>query len=393
MRRTTLAAGIVATLAIVQSPASAQGPIRRVGGRGTAGQIPLWLDSRTLGDSSIGQNPDGSVYVAGTQNGVYAQANGTTGWASGITGEATASPEGTGVFGIGAQVGVSGQATGTTGYPAAVHGFAPVPNGTGVVGDATGPNSTGVYASGTQSGITAQATGTTGWTAAINGWSVENPDGVGAQGIGAGIGVIGTTQSCNNAGVPGGCATPGIAGQFVTGSGGTVLLGQVVVGNNWTPVFRVDSTGKGYFNGGTQVGGADFAESVSVAKSATRYGPGDLLVVDVAVDRQFTLAAQPYSTLVAGIYSTKPGVLATPHSIDEPATAAEVPLAIVGIVPCKVSTENGSIQRGDLLVASSTPGYAMKGTDRSRMLGAVIGKALESQREGRGVIEVLVTLQ
>jgi hypothetical protein len=35
----------------------------------------------------------------------------------------------------------------------------------------------------------------------------------------------------------------------------------------------------------------------------------------------------------------------------------------------------------------------MKGTDRSRMLGAVVGKALEPLSEGKGVIEVLVTLQ
>ena len=35
----------------------------------------------------------------------------------------------------------------------------------------------------------------------------------------------------------------------------------------------------------------------------------------------------------------------------------------------------------------------MKSTDRSQMLGAVIGKALGSLDSGTGVIEVLVTLQ
>jgi hypothetical protein len=66
---------------------------------------------------------------------------------------------------------------------------------------------------------------------------------------------------------------------------------------------------------------------------------------------------------------------------------------VVGIVPCKVSAENGPIEVGDLLVASATPGYAMKGTDRSKMLGAVVGKALEPLREGKGTVQVLVTLQ
>jgi hypothetical protein len=96
---------------------------------------------------------------------------------------------------------------------------------------------------------------------------------------------------------------------------------------------------------------------------------------------------------VAGIYSTKPGVLATTHKIDSPTSSANVPLAIMGIVPCKASVENGPIQRGDLLVTSSLPGYAMKGTDRSRMLGAVVGKAMEPLTSGTGMIQVLVTLQ
>lgn len=77
----------------------------------------------------------------------------------------------------------------------------------------------------------------------------------------------------------------------------------------------------------------------------------------------------------------------------DPASASEVPMAMVGRVPTKVSAENGSIKVGDLLVTSSTIGYAMKGTDRSQMLGAVIGKALGPLDAGTGVIEVLVTLQ
>jgi hypothetical protein len=35
----------------------------------------------------------------------------------------------------------------------------------------------------------------------------------------------------------------------------------------------------------------------------------------------------------------------------------------------------------------------MKGTDRSQMLGAVIGKVMGNLDTGTGVIEVLVTLQ
>jgi hypothetical protein len=178
-------------------------------------------------------------------------------------------------------------------------------------------------------------------------------------------------------------------GLLVNASGGNVIIGQT----NNADVFRVDTAGKGFFNGGTQTGGADFAESVAVVGDRSHYEPGDLLVIDREGKRRLAQASKPYSTLVAGIYSTKPGLLATPHQIDDPEIAHEVPLAVMGIVPCKTTAENGRIEVGDLLVTSSTPGYAMKGTDRSRMLGAVVGKALEPLPQGTGVIQVLVTLQ
>ena len=127
--------------------------------------------------------------------------------------------------------------------------------------------------------------------------------------------------------------------------------------------------------------------------STEGYAPGDLLVIDASAERRLSKSQTPYSTLVAGIYSTQPGVMASQHRAGEALPGNEVPLAVVGIVPCKVSAENGPIEAGDLLVTSSTPGHAMKGTDRSKMLGAVVGKALQPLLGGEGTIQVLVTLQ
>jgi len=158
-------------------------------------------------------------------------------------------------------------------------------------------------------------------------------------------------------------------------------------------VFRVDGNGTVFADGGFRPFGADFAESVAVKGNAELYAAGDLLVIDASGGRRVLLSQTPYSTLVAGIYSTQPGVVASTHRIDEALPNNEVPLAVVGIVPCKVTAENGPIMAGDLLVTSSTPGHAMKGTDRGRMLGAVVGNALEPLQKGTGVIQVLVTLQ
>jgi len=137
--------------------------------------------------------------------------------------------------------------------------------------------------------------------------------------------------------------------------------------------------------------GGDYAESVDVAGGKKQYEPGDVLVLTSDHENDVQKSAEPYSTMVAGIYATKPGVIGRRESL--PKTADELPMAMVGIVPTKVTTENGPIRKGDLLVTSSLPGHAMKGTDRTRMLGAVIGKAMDSLDSGTGMIEVLVTLQ
>jgi hypothetical protein len=105
------------------------------------------------------------------------------------------------------------------------------------------------------------------------------------------------------------------------------------------------------------------------------------------------LRVQPWKDKSVSKVCLKPGFVGRKHPAGDPASADEVPMAMVGRVPTNVSTENGPIRVGDLLVASSTPGYAMRGTDHDRMLGAVIGKALGSLDSGTGVIEVLVALQ
>ncbi len=143
---------------------------------------------------------------------------------------------------------------------------------------------------------------------------------------------------------------------------------------------------------GTTLGG-DYAEAVDVSGERKTYEPGDVIVIDSDTTGMFGKSKEAYSKLVAGIYSTKPGLVGRRITTGRPNKDAEVPMAMMGIVPTKVSTENGAIKRGDLLVTSSKPGYAMKGTNPSLLTGAVIGKALGTLAEGTGLIEVLVALQ
>lgn len=139
--------------------------------------------------------------------------------------------------------------------------------------------------------------------------------------------------------------------------------------------------------------GGDYAESVDVDGDKKDYEPGDVMVIDPDHPGHFLMSSEPYSSLVAGIYSTKPGYVGRRQTTDPKLSTTEIPMAMVGIVPTKATTENGPIKVGDLLVTSSIPGYVMKGTDHDKMPGTIVGKALASLKSDTGVIEVLVSLQ
>jgi regulator of RNase E activity RraA len=134
-------------------------------------------------------------------------------------------------------------------------------------------------------------------------------------------------------------------------------------------------------------GGADFAEMLPAAAGLE---PGDVLVIDP--DGQLIRSTEPYQASVAGVYSTKPGFVGGQPV--EGTVAGAIPLAVVGVVPVKVTTENGAIRPGDLLVASAIPGHAMKAGPNPPQ-GTVIGKALEKldASQGIGIIKMLATLQ
>ncbi len=159
-----------------------------------------------------------------------------------------------------------------------------------------------------------------------------------------------------------------------------------------TNVARIDAAGKGFFNGGTQSSGADIAEAFDIIGEANQYEPGDVLVISINQDRTVEKSSLPYSSLVAGVYATKPGVLLTEENIDTD-ISNKVPMGVIGVIPTKVCSEGGSIKRGDLLVTSSKAGYAMK-ADRSKLeFGQIIGKALQDFDGNEGKIKVLVSLK
>jgi hypothetical protein len=149
--------------------------------------------------------------------------------------------------------------------------------------------------------------------------------------------------------------------------------------------FRVTTSGDVYADGTFHTPAADFAELLPAVPGLE---PGDVLVV--GADGKLARSTQAYQPTVVGVYSTRPGFVGGQPVEGE--REGHIPLAVVGVVPVKASAENGPIRPGDLLVASSIPGHAMK-AGPNPPVGTVIGKALEGLDEGTGIIRMLVMLQ
>jgi len=185
----------------------------------------------------------------------------------------------------------------------------------------------------------------------------------------------------------------------IEASSGTNLIEAYNTGSGTATglVFRVErSTGNvradgAFYGAGFYSGSADVAEHVNVSEPVE---PGDVVEIDPDNPQHFRKARTAYSRLVAGVISTDPGVVLGSNS--DPVEGEGDPrpvLALAGRVLVKATTENGPIHVGDLLVASSKPGYAMRCSDPASAVGAVIGKALEPLEDGDGFIMIQVTLR
>jgi hypothetical protein len=348
---------------------------------------------------------EGTVGVLGTTDGTGVSARGVYGRnfapygvGPGVEGE-TSSTNGYGVYGVatattGVNHGVFGASSSASGI--GVRGVATRTSGFtyGVYGDADSPDGIGVYgkhdaSSGTEAGVEGETDSTTASAAGVVGRVTSTAPGsfsAGVRGINNGTGGNGIGVWGSHAG--GGW---GVRGTSVSGVG---VHAQSTSGN---PIeaygsglvdreFYVSNTGSVFADGTFNAGGADFAEMLSATDGLEA---GDVLVIEE--DGRLARSTEPKQENVAGVYSTKPGFMGGAHEeIDQ---TGKVPLAIVGVVPVKVTNENGAIKPGNLLVTSSTPGHAMKASV-DRQVGTVIGKALGSfDGAAAGVIQMLVLLQ
>jgi len=122
---------------------------------------------------------------------------------------------------------------------------------------------------------------------------------------------------------------------------------------------------------------ADLAENYL---ADAEYAPGT--VIEFGGDAEVTQSTTHGTHRVAGVVSTNPAHLMNSQCEGDNVVA----IALQGRVPCNVI---GKVAKGDMLVASNVPGYAV--VNNTPAVGSVIGKALEAKLDGeRGTVEVVV---
>ena len=122
---------------------------------------------------------------------------------------------------------------------------------------------------------------------------------------------------------------------------------------------------------------ADLAEKYTADQT---YDPGTVLVFG-GVGFETTTTDQFGDHRVAGVVTTNPAYI-----MNKDLTGTVACIALQGRTPCKVL---GRVKKGDLLVTSAKPGYAI--VNNHPRVGTVIGKSLADKlTDGEGIIEVAV---
>ena len=141
----------------------------------------------------------------------------------------------------------------------------------------------------------------------------------------------------------------------------------------------------------TITGGCDLSEPFNLSSGAIPKGA--VMVIDEENSGQLKLSTRAYDTRVAGIVSgangIKPGISLQQAGVNDGGQN----VALSGRVYALADASYGEIRPGDLLTTSDTAGHCMKAADHARAQGAVIGKAMSTLENGKGMVLVLVSLQ
>jgi len=188
-------------------------------------------------------------------------------------------------------------------------------------------------------------------------------------------------------------SSAGYARSRIQGANGELVFETEGYINGSSPNGYMGLNGVGNLSVGTLTirGGADLAEPFTMTEKGIE--KGSVVVIDREHPGQLRLSTQAYDTRVAGVVSGANGIASGISLRQEGRIEGGANVALTGRVYVNVDATESGVEPGDLLTTSHTPGHAMKVTDHAKAQGAILGKAMSSLREGKGLVLVLVTLQ
>ncbi len=178
-----------------------------------------------------------------------------------------------------------------------------------------------------------------------------------------------------------------------------VIVGSSAPAQGSVPVITVRKATRAYDIG--VVGVVDAAVNVPSSELKAHYAAEQAAIKAALARRDATeLAAKQSGQMAAAVTIPQQTISDKAVAVEAQADAAGVAtggyinaVTLGSYKSVKVDASFGPIKAGDLLVASTNPGYAMKADPDGKTSGAVIGKALGDLNSGTGAIPVIVTLK
>lgn len=181
----------------------------------------------------------------------------------------------------------------------------------------------------------------------------------------------------------------GVDGQGPQINAASVL--SAVPGTGANNLLKLNSSGNaviaGNFQGG-KVFNATYNDYAEWFRRGDDAQAGDVVVKVIGQD-SYVKCSRAYDPMVAGVVSSE-ATFAQCIGGDRHENMMDnlkdyIPVGLAGRVPVKVI---GKVKESDLLVASDVPGCAMKA--EKYIPGTVLGKALESNPDGKGIVIMLI---